>query len=310
MKQFFRDPARQEEFLRQGFTIVQLLSPDEVATLVDACARLRPDDDVLDRDGGTKHGNHTTFLDEDLDYKRGADAAVAAVLGPRIAELLVGYRPVISSFVIKAAHAAEVPLHIDWTFTERFDDIGINTWCPLVDVEASNGALRVLPGSHRLVSNIQGPLIPPFFGSYAGDLADRTVLVPLKAGEAVMFDTTILHASGLNHTDRPRMAAGSRWAPEDASQVLYRQDPTSRGKRFEIFSMEDGGFVEHGAAHYFGTMRRPGVGHVPNRNRDISLAEFEARLANGDAIRRALFNPRPTLAGRLRSLLGLSSSHP
>lgn len=306
MKQILADPARQAELIGRGFTTVPIFSPDEVAMLLEAFSRLRPDDRSSARAAKPASGYHTTILDPDLDRKRGANAIISELVRRHIDEVLVGYRVATSGFLVKEPAGGPLNLHLDWTMTERADDIGLNIWSPLIDVDEGNGALRFLAGSHRLVRNIEGPGLPFYFQGYGPDLGEHSVLVPLKAGEAVIFDTTILHGSSTNASDRVRPAVASFCVPRDSRVVLHRLDTASGA--IERFDMEDDAYAEHGGDDFYGgVIRRPALAAVKNRNRKVSRPEFDAMLAKGDTIRRRFYAERPTLAERLRSAFGRAS---
>ena len=306
MKQILVDPARRAELIGRGFTTLPLFSADEVAMLLEGFSRLRPDDRSSARAAKPASGYHTTILDPDLDRKRGANAIISGLVRRHINEILVGYRVVTSGFLVKEPAGGSLNLHLDWTMTERVDDIGLNIWSPLIDVDEGNGALRFLAGSHRLVPNIEGPGLPFYFQGYGPDLGEHSVLVPLKAGEAVIFDTTILHGSSTNASDQLRPAIASFCAPQTSRIVIHRLDTVSGA--IERFDMEDDAYVEHGGDDFYGgAIRRPQLAPVTNRNRKVSRPEFDALLAKGETIRRRFYAERPTLAQRLWSAFGHTS---
>ncbi len=105
------------------------------------------------------------------------------------------------------------PPHQDAAYlpADRRDQLSV--WIALDDATPDNGCLQMLPGSHRrgLLPHIgREPQLPDL-----GEL--RPVLVPLAAGDAVVFTALTAHASGINHTDRPRRAVLFRFAPRDAA---------------------------------------------------------------------------------------------
>jgi hypothetical protein len=122
---------------------------------------------------------------------------------------------------------------------------------------------------------------------------ERATPVPLEAGEALIFDTTILHGSRVNTTGRLRPVAASLCIPKGASIVFHRLDQASGGARFERFDMEQDGFVEHTAQDFYGgSIRRRSLGFVKNRNRAVSLAKFEQLMANGESVRKRVYRDR------------------
>lgn len=88
----------------------------------------------------------------------------------------------------------------------------LTIWIALEDVPADAGALRFVPGSHRL-----GPLgrhdlvsreyeVSDLLREDDLELVGEPVTVPLSAGEATVHDALTLHGAGPNLSDRPRRA--------------------------------------------------------------------------------------------------------
>lgn len=74
----------------------------------------------------------------------------------------------------------------------------INILTPITDVDETNGGTLVIPGSHRVLSEAlreQRPVgkLPP------------AINVDAKAGTMVITDGRLLHGTGINHTDTPRI---------------------------------------------------------------------------------------------------------
>jgi ectoine hydroxylase-related dioxygenase (phytanoyl-CoA dioxygenase family) len=74
--------------------------------------------------------------------------------------------------------------------------VSVNTALYLDELTPDNGALRVLPGSHKTPFPLQGE-------AANGDLAGE-VRVLCPAGTMVLFDDCLWHRTGANVTDRPR----------------------------------------------------------------------------------------------------------
>ncbi len=105
------------------------------------------------------------------------------------------------------------PLHQDAAYLPADRREQLSVWIALDDATPDNGCLQMLPGSHRrgLLPHIgREPQLPD-----PGDL--RPVLIPLAAGDAVVFTALTAHASGANHTDQPRRAVLFRFAPGAAA---------------------------------------------------------------------------------------------
>jgi hypothetical protein len=288
LRQIFLDPTHQEAFVRQGYVAVRLLTDEDVAELLGSISNLQT---AVPTDiNGRGYSLHTTFLHEDPDYRARAEKLVAEAFARRIDDILVGYRAISAGLIIKPPGAGDCELHHDWTMTRDSKDIQLNVWCPLVDVDTANGALRLIAGSHRIVDTIVTAHVPTYFGPYAQSLKNRATEVPLRAGEALIFDTTILHWSPVNTTAVPRPVAATVYVPKDAALAFYKIDKAGGRSRFEVFDMEDDGYQSHLTSNYFGgEIRSKRLGFVPNRNPKISLEDFEERLTRGDEIRRQAY---------------------
>ena len=90
----------------------------------------------------------------------------------------------------------------------------VTAWLSLNGASTENGALKVLPGSHRqLVGEWKKSIRANL--EEAGDLDrfDLSAAVDLvaKPGEFYLFDSWLLHGSGINATDAPRTALNMRY---------------------------------------------------------------------------------------------------
>ncbi|MEQ8858534.1 MAG: phytanoyl-CoA dioxygenase family protein [Pseudomonadales bacterium] len=86
----------------------------------------------------------------------------------------------------------------------------VSVWLALGDENADNGALKVIPGSHRMVfshdcldeARFLKPELPENQALIAGA---RTI--ELKRGDALLFHCQTFHAAGRNLTDRMKLSA-------------------------------------------------------------------------------------------------------
>jgi ectoine hydroxylase-related dioxygenase (phytanoyl-CoA dioxygenase family) len=126
---------------------------------------------------------------------------------------------------------SEFPWHQDYPYwyvrtPEHAHEI-VTAMLFLDDAVAANGALRVLPGSHR------GGPAPRDRGEASGFLADpvridsaREALIEVEAGSVLFFPALLLHRSTPNASDRPRRAillsfqpwAGRAWRRSSGGQ--------------------------------------------------------------------------------------------
>jgi hypothetical protein len=302
-----RDPGLQSELAGRGYVVVRLLSAEEAASMVERLAALRPEGEFASTDeSGKGFDYHASYLDSDKAYRDRADALVREAFAPRIGHVLDDYVILMGGFLVKPPGAGDVKLHMDWTMTADPDEVRLNVWCPLIHVDEGNGALRVVERSHKLVPHIGAPHTPSYCRASVDALKARSTPIRLQAGEAVIFDNSLLHWSPPNRSDKVRPVAGFTCVPAAATPAFYRLDREAGGRRFEVYDMSGGAWLAHKPADLFdGTISRPSLGFVANPNRALPLAEIERLLERGSATRRRAYGGPPSLLDRLKALVGL-----
>ena len=197
--------------------------------LVDAttCEALREAWDHLELD--PDHDFYATSAHAARATARSVDQLVKATLGPPLARLLPGWEPFLGAFISKGPLGWNaVELHQDWTYTQEPTVRAVVVWCPLADADETSGGLHVVPGSHRWSARLGGSgEVPGRLSAVGAALADTgaAVPVPLRAGEAVLYDAALLHGSPPNAGDDARVAAAVALAPAGASLVHLHAEP-------------------------------------------------------------------------------------
>ncbi len=269
----FVDPDVQHDFDRDGYAVIRLLSPERAAAVVAALPSIRCGKDFTPNSSKLDHAYHVSLLDPDLAYRDAAWALVQDALRDPLDSVLTGYRMLTGGLLVKPAGAVSLPMHRDWTMLPDVDQVALNVWCPLIDVDENNGGLALLPGSHRLVPNVEAAHVRPFFADYGDLLAHLSVSLPLAAGEAVIFDYRTIHGSRANRSAQPRPVISSACIPADGQAVTYALDRAGGGARFELFAM-DGAGMEAVADRLAGKAAGRSLGFVPNRNQAVSRDAF------------------------------------
>lgn len=215
MKQIFRDPALQEAFQRNGYVVMPLLGPEAVADIRRLFDDLHPQN--------PSEGFYSTTFSDQRDFKQQITERVEKWMGEKAAELFTGIKKLGASFLLKQpGEPGHMPIHQDWTVSdEENGDFTATIWIPLQDVNARNGAIKVLPGSHRFSNALRGPSLPVVWKDVFPQLEPQLQTLEMKAGEAFIFTHNLLHSSHLNHTDQPRLAVTYGLAPEDTRIMYY-----------------------------------------------------------------------------------------
>lgn len=209
LRPVFRDPALDAEFKRNGFVVMRLLEPAAAIGLRQKAKRLR---------SGVRGHFHASFWSKDRDYRNAVDAMVKSVLEQAVLEVLQDYKALFSDLLVKRQSLnRHFDVHQDWSFVDEASFASVYAWMPLQDVNAFNGALRVFPASHRMMTPVRGANIPsdvyhlgPHIRKHYGEH------MPLKEGEVLLFHQGLLHASAPNRSMSIRYAAGLGFVPVEA----------------------------------------------------------------------------------------------
>ncbi len=124
--------------------------------------------------------------------------------GPLVEQLVteaLGENWICTSLIASISLQGGVPqaLHQDQDLAlDSRSPLTINILTPITDIDELNGGTLVIPGSHRVLSDAvreQRPVgkLPP------------AINIDAKAGTMIITDGRLLHSTGINHTDSPRI---------------------------------------------------------------------------------------------------------
>ncbi|MEH2138370.1 glycosyltransferase [Nostoc sp.] len=161
----------------------------------------------------------------------------------KLATLFPEYRIVLCNLVFKSPDVfSEMPLHQDPSLVDERSLKSFGVWCPLIDVHEQNGCLLVVKKSHLLNSQLR-PLFVFNGFPYSQDILsllqqNYLTSIPMKAGQALIYDKRLFHGSPPNSTAIERVAAVCGLVPENIlTHFCYRETPTS--SKIELFEVED-----------------------------------------------------------------------
>jgi hypothetical protein len=217
-------PAEIARYARDGqLTPAWRLEPATLARMRAALARLiaarpdvRPDFIALPHvpwDGGAE------IAREFFEFVR--DPALLDVVEQLIGPDIVLWAS--SVFCKPAATGLEVPWHQDGQYWPIRPRATVTVWIALDDADATNGCMRVIPGSHRLgefsheVSAREDLVLNNVLSDPRIDLA-RARNVTLEAGQISLHDANLVHGSEPNTSGRRRAGYAVRYMP---STSLY-----------------------------------------------------------------------------------------
>jgi hypothetical protein len=209
----FKNTDFQKQIEHQGYVQFPFLSEVEVENLLSEYQTGITDE---------KAGFHCTMFSPNGDYRRSVDQLIKEAFVKSLTDKIEGAKMLYSNFMVKeSGDGSDFFIHQDWTYVNEDKVSSWAIWVPLVDLTDNNGALHVVPGSHRMKNNFRGPGVADALDGLQ-DVIRNELGSPLKlkAGEAVVWDHRLVHYSPANLSPKSRVAATVILVPE-GEQILH-----------------------------------------------------------------------------------------
>lgn len=231
MKRVLRSDAHQAALERDGYAVVDLLDPTQVIALARHYNVAHPE---------PVKGMYTATFDPDKARMQADHAHLCSLTRHRLAELMQDIKVVIAGFVVKGPdESSAMGLHQDMTLVDENEFQGINIWCPLVDLDGNNGALQVVPGSHRWLKSLRSPTVATLYNEQRVALMRHVQPVYLRAGQAIVFDQSLLHCSPINRSGVQRVVVNMFVTHRDARMLICHLDPKQADQGVEVFEVDE-----------------------------------------------------------------------
>jgi hypothetical protein len=210
-----RDAQWDAEYRERGFVVVPFVEPAELVELRGLVEDLIPSD----------AGPFFSLYRNDRTVRRRLDEVVRGALAARAEALFCDHRVFLGSVLVKfPGEGSDLALHQDWSFVDESRYMNGLVWLALEPTGEHNGGLHAVPGSHRLDLPFRGT--PP--GAQASEPVDTS------AGEAVIYHDAVIHGSGRNASDHPRIALVLGFVSREAELLHYFVDGQSQKWRYRV----------------------------------------------------------------------------
>ncbi len=291
LPRMFTDDKLEQAFWADGYVKVPLLSEDELADLTSGFTRLAPFDGFDPRTlDNPRCGYHCTFLDPDHSYRRASDQLIRDVFAERLAEVVPGYRIFTSNIYVKPPGTGRFEIHQNWPTLASMEVPTVTAWIPLQDTGFRNGTMRLAVGGHCVFPDIAAASSDRFFDDFEHELIEKYLEpIDVAAGEALIFDDSLLHWSSDNRSAQPRVTFQLEMVPNGARTVLWVRNPDN-AEEFELWESSTDFYLDSDIEEVMG--RPTGLrylGAIANPNRRLTLEEFEDSMRRADEIRRAKY---------------------
>ena len=289
-RQILQDEQLDKKLLEEGYVVIPFLNSDEVAALVEFYYQHH----AKEQDGmyATAHVPEVGFRMKMNDY-------IKEVFVRAIGQTFINHTALGGSFIAKGKGAkGTLEPHQDWNIVDEEKYRSFNIWVPLIDLNDSNGVIKILPQSHAWLATDRSANISSAFGNVNDLLWQKMQPLYMKKGEALIYDHRLLHASGENKSDEIRLAAVFGIIPAESKMLYFHK---ADEKTVEVFESNPEFFL-------YGN-----IFEGPKGLKSLRKFNFDFPAVTADRFNRfvnpsyaPLINnlPRPSLFKRIKSFLG------
>ena len=238
VKQLFKDNKLEEDFKQNGFLKIPLLDERQVNELVALFDKTRVEHKTLD----SLHHTTTDTKKPELILK--VDTLIKKIFVPELEKVLINFKPLAACFHIKESGVGSATgMHQDPTFVDESEYYSANVWVALNDMNEQNGNLYFIPGSNRIECLRITPDSPNYYQPFYDALPDMVIPVPMKKGEAVIFNNATIHGASDNRSKQLRLAATLLICSQPADWLIYYKEKNSVNDKIEKYKIDLNAFI-------------------------------------------------------------------
>ncbi|HXH20287.1 MAG TPA: phytanoyl-CoA dioxygenase family protein [Chitinophagales bacterium] len=214
-QQILKDTRLDRRLLEEGYVVVPFLSQAEVHALADYYYASHPRQ--LD-------GMYATAHVPDISLRIRMNDFIRKTFARPIEEYFTNCNPLGGSFIAKGkGQGGTLAPHQDWNIVDEDEYRSFNIWVPLVNLTNDNGPIMIIPRSHAWLKNYRSANIHSAFSKVNDAIWKMLQPLFMKAGEALIYDHRLVHASGVNNSGEIRLAAVYGIIPKGARMFYYHK---------------------------------------------------------------------------------------
>lgn len=283
MKQIIKDNELDKQLLAEGYIVVPFLNTDEIQQLKKT---------YYDKHPTVLNGMYATAHVPDLDLRMQMNSTIKQVFTRAINNIFINENALGGSYIAKGKNqAGTLTPHQDWNIVDEEKFRSFNIWVPLVDLHENNGAICIMPKSHLWQQTYRSANIPSVYREVEPELWQQMARLHMKAGEALIYDHRLIHASGENKTDEIRLATVMGVIPNEATMFYYHQ---KGDKYIEVYESNPEFFLYGNI--FEGPKNLKLIGEVEHALPYVNKQQF-ARFVNGKANGNGVLNWLKNLVG-------------
>jgi ectoine hydroxylase-related dioxygenase (phytanoyl-CoA dioxygenase family) len=137
------------------------------------------------------------------------------------------YIPLVTLLDKYPSDASQMDPHRDGSVLDETQYGHLNMWIPLVDTNESNGALFVLPRSHKYFNEVAPIGIQWPYSGYSNLICQHVTTLYSKKGDLLIYDQSLIHGSWKNSSDAHRPVVHFGVAHKDTQFLYYKVESTT-----------------------------------------------------------------------------------
>lgn len=225
--------ARSSQLRKLGYVIIDQLDLVLVEKLKDLFFEHHPT---------LPSGFYASTHVSDLNFRKKMSALILGLVEQKISSNFKNLNILGSAFISKAPGPNSIlPLHQDWNIVDETVARSYNIWIPLIDVNETNGAMTILAESHKKQPTYRGANIKSVMSKIEQEVLPHMTSLNMKAGEILVYDHALWHASPPNNSDQIRLALVLGVVPSGVEMKCYHQD----GSVINIYDSHSAYFFEN-----------------------------------------------------------------
>jgi len=147
-------------------------------------------------------------------------------------------------FIKPAHHGIETALHQDTAFWPKLEPNAMNFWIAIDSATLENGCLHVIPGTHTVdLPHHDHPIQGHILHEHEVDIS-KQIPIELESGDAIFFDSGLVHRSYPNRSNRTRRAYAAVYGAGNLRHVEPWKTSSIAGKtpdyQFELIEPPSG----------------------------------------------------------------------
>lgn len=262
---YFKDPYIEDRFNDQGYiSIPNFLNENEVREMRSLYSSIHEE----------KHSMHsgvwTSWHDSNYNRAKEVSQSIRSLLTPKLDTIFYDAEAPHAAFLSKyAGENTFCELHRDFSVLNEEEFEYRNLWIPLIDINEQNGALFILPHSHKILGE-ELPIKQPWaYIEHIPTLMKYVKTFYPKAGDLLVYKDKTAHGSFKNLTNDTRPVLLFAVIPKGIQTFFYYLN----GNEVEVYEVSPDYFLRHDLSQP--PLDRKPIRTYPYNNKKYNIAELE-----------------------------------